>query len=467
MPAITIEQALEVAAVHYRARQFALAETLYRQILSTQPREAEALHRLGTVALQTGRNAEAAELISAAIALRPNHPAGYADLGVAWRRLGEPEKAVASYQRALALRNDDACVHYNLGNVLLDLWRFEEAIASFRRAIELRPDYAEAHFNLALQLLRLGQFEEGWSEYEWCWLAPSFVAQRRDFRVPQWNGRSAPGSSILIHTEQGFGDAIQMLRYVPLVQSQSGAARVFLECQPELIPLLARGDRWNVEFIPRTSWGTDHLPPLDLHVPFCGLPKAVRTSSPLPESVPYLHADPALCATWRKRLGDRKGFRVGLAWSGNPKNPLNRTRSLDFDRLLPLLRVKGCEFFSLQVGSDISPQRLAELGVTDPTTHLCDFAETAALMSELDLVISVDTAIVHLAGALGRPVWTLLEFVPYWVWGLQPEEVVWYPTMRIFRQPTPGDWDAVVHRVRDRLAIEAGFPSRISGETSK
>lgn len=467
MPTLTIEQALKVAAAHYRARQFALAETLYRQILSTQPRQVEALHRLGTVALQTGRNAEAAELISEAITLRPNDPGGYADLGVAWRRLGQPEKAIASYQRALALRKDDACVHYNLGNVLLDLRRFDEAIASFRRAIELRPDYAEAHFNLALQLLRLGRFEEGWAEYEWCWLSPSFVAPRRDFRVPKWEGGPVPGRTILLHTEQGFGDAIQMLRYVPLVQQQSGAGRVLLECQPELIRLLATGTRWNVEFIPRASWGTDHLPAFDSHVPFCSLPKAVRNFSPLPETVPYLHADPALRATWRERLGGSQGFRVGLAWSGNPMNPLNRTRSLDFDRLLPLLRVAGCEFFSLQVDGLIPSQRLAEVGVTDLTTHLHDFAETAALMAELDLVISVDTAIVHLAGALGRPVWTLLEFVPYWVWGIQPEEVAWYPTMRTFRQPTAGDWDAVVQQVRDRLTTEVSISPRVSGLASK
>jgi hypothetical protein len=253
----------------------------------------------------------------------------------------------------------------------------------------------------------------------------------------------------LLHSEQGFGDTIQFIRYAPLLARQG--ARVVVECQPELRSLL-RG----VEGVQHLLAQGEPLPPFDLHAPLLSLPLAFGTRlGSIPAQVPYLKADPALAEAWRGKVaGDGRRLKIGLAWAGSPARKGDRQRSVSLSALAPLAAVKGADFYSLQKGpaAEQAKNPPPEMRLMDLTAELKDFADTAALIASLDLVISVDTAVAHLAGAMARPVWTLLEFVPAWRWLLDREDSPWYPTMRLFRQPSRGDWGSVVRRVAEALA---------------
>lgn len=494
MAVLTFEQALELADRHWTSGQFGPAEALCRQILANHPQHAGALHQLGLVAASTGHYQAAVELMSQAIALSPAHAVYHTNLGEICRRLDRHEEAIACFHRALQLGAEFPETHTNLGAALTGAGRFEEAIACYHRALELRPDGAdthvnfgvalaelgrhaeatasfqkalihkpelgEAHWNLALMLLLLEHYEEGWAEFEWRWRKERYTSPKRNFNVPQWNGLRADGRTILLHAEQGFGDALQFLRYVPAVRSRAGAEKVILECHPELARLLALGGDWDAEIIARGSWDGSALPPFDLHLPLLSLPFALKTGAPPLMSGPYLISDPDIRKLWRARLSRDPAIRVGLAWAGSPAHKNDRSRSIDFERLLPILGVPGVSFHSLQAGSrDLQSQARSGAGLMDWTAHITDFADTAALMAELDLIITVDTATAHLAGALGKPVWTLLPFVPDWRWGLEKEDTPWYPGMRLFRQPRVGDWESVIRRVAGELrALQAASP---------
>jgi tetratricopeptide (TPR) repeat protein len=337
----------------------------------------------------------------------------------------------------------------HLGVALFWAGEYERAIAQFRRLLALFPDLAGPRRALGLALLLLGRYEEGWREYE----ARLKLLPPRSFSAPRWNGEPLPGGAIYLHCEQGFGDSVHFIRYAPLVRAHSKAARVILECQPELVRLLLANVGWEAEIVPRAAGNEEPRLPVDAHLPLPSLPLVLGLYEPLPMEAPYLRADPALRAVWRERLGPASGLRLGLAWAGSPDHQSDETRSLAAEMLLPLLRASGVTFYSLQVGRGAAFARpLLDAGLIDFTAHLGDFADTAALLAELDLVVSVDTAVVHLAGAMGRPVWTLLAFVPDWRWGLEREGTPWYPTMRLFRQPALGDWDSVLGRVAAEVA---------------
>jgi len=444
---ISPDQALDIAAASHRAGDLAAAEAMCRKILATQPHQAGALYRLGLVTFALGRDGEALEFLAKAIAQSPGQAQWHSDLGVVQRRRGRLEEAVACHEHALALRSDLHFIHFNLGNALHDLGRLEEAIASYRRCLELQPGHADAHYNLALALLLLGRFEEGWKEHEWRWSCGGYRRHRRHFAAPLWDGTLMAGGTLLVHAEAGFGDTLQFIRYVPLLREASGAERVIFECQPELVRLCAQSTDWNAEIVARENWQGAGLPRFDRHVPMLSLPFVLGQREPRAMTGAYLHAAPSLRAPWRARMG--RGLRVGLTWAGNALHELDRHRSLALDQLAPLWRAAEVEFVSLQVQA-----REVPAGVRDWTQHLADFADTAALVAELDLVITVDTATAHLAGALGRPVWTLLPFAPDWRWGLEREDTPWYPTMRLFRQRTPGDWEEAIRRVAEALTAE-------------
>jgi hypothetical protein len=275
---------------------------------------------------------------------------------------------------------------------------------------------------------------------------------KRGFSAPQWSGAAAPGKTILVHAEQGIGDTIQFLRYVPFVLERACVSRVIFECSPELLRLFNQNNIRNVEIVARQHWEAAASLPFDCHVPLLSLPLALEMFEPHSEVKPYLHAEEDLCATWRQRLGQNRVLRVGLAWAGNPMHRHDHRRTIYFEKLLPILRVPDVSFYNLQIGMPhtLSMQFVAS-GLLDLTEGICDFADTAALIAELDLVITVDTAVAHLAGALGRPVWTLLPFMPDWRWGLKREDTPWYSTMRLFRQPKAGDWESVIARVAGEL----------------
>lgn len=487
MAAITVEQAFQTALAFHRAGQVAAAEKLYRQIVAAEPAKAEAWQQLGLLASVAHRHAEAVACFRRMVELRPELAEGHSNLGAALTDVGAWDEAVASFERALALnpqlaeahsnlgraltkqeRYDEAiaaietslklkpaaaATYGNLGNVLYRSGRFEEAVACYRQWIARHPQDATAHRSLGQVLLFLGRFAEGWPEFEWRQRDPATPWVHRRFAQPTWDGTTMPGETLLLHAEQGFGDAIQFLRYLPLVRQRAEASRVIVECPPKLVRLLRQSYGESVEMVSRDAGQEAALPAFDRHCALMSLPFTLSESEPLTMAEPYLHADPESRVAWGAQLGTATRMRVGLAWAGSAVHVNDQRRSMPSQYLLPLLLAhREMEFYSLQVdASEADARPLRDAGLIDHTPHLADFADTAALVAELDLVISVDTAIIHLAGALGRPVWTLLPFAPDWRWGQEGEATHWYPTMRLFRQPTPGDWPAVIQRVAEEL----------------
>jgi len=404
---------------------------------------------LGLALGQLGRLPEAAMLLQEAARRAPGDADTLSNLGIMLAELGRPEEGVAAFTKALGLRPDHANAHANLGLALTGLARFEEAIAAFERAIALEPGHPNAHLNLAVTLLLLGRFERGWEAYEHRWPAlRQRGVGRRTFAQPQWRGEPLDGRTILLHAEQGLGDAIQFARYAPEL-AWRGAGRVLLLVPPALRRLLEGLP--GVEVLP--TFGKA-LPPFDLECPLLSLPHAFRTKleTTIPARVPYLRAEPEAVARWCERLGGLRDLRVGLAWAENPGHSNDRNRSIAFGRLAPLWRVPGVNWISLQVGPRRADLADAPAGlVRNLAPDLHDLAETAAAMSQLDLVLTVDTMIAHLAGALGRPAWVMLPFVPDWRWMLEREDSPWYPSLRLFRQERAGDWGGVVERVASEL----------------
>ena len=424
----------------------------FRAALRRNPAHAGAHNNLGNALRALGRPAEALACYRRAIALRPDLAGAHNNLGSALLALHRPVEAEAALTEALRLAPDYAEAHNNLGGTLLALDRPEEAIAAFRRAVTLDPAQVQAAFGESLALLSLGRYREGWVAYESRWRDPRFCEDERTYDRPLW--LNAPGSTIagrtlLLHAEQGLGDTIQFVRYVPLVRRLG--ARVVLQVQPPLLPLLAgMADA-------QLATGADP-PPHDLHCPLLSLPLALRTELPtVPAQIPYLAADPALRRRWRERLGASAHLRVGLAISGSPAHPEDALRSIPAAEMLPLLAVPDVTFHIVQ--SELRPADAALLrGLPNVVNHadmLNDFAGTAALLTVLDLLVSVDTSVAHLGGALGVPVWLLVQSNADFRWLRVREDSPWYPGMRLFRQREPRRWAPVIARVAAALGARA------------
>jgi hypothetical protein len=443
-----IADALNAALQHYQAGRLHEAELLYRQVLQAQPEHPDALHALGVIAYDVGQYEPAVTYIKKALETNPNVAEFHNHIGAAYRAQGRLEEATAHYQRALALMPQYAEAYNNLGNVLQERGLWKDAMDCFRRAVTLKPDYAQAHFSHAMTRLLFGNFSEGWSEYEWRWGITVLKLEGQALPQPLWDGSKISGRTILLHAEQGLGDTIQFIRYVPLVAKLG--AQVIVQCQPELKSLLDR-----VEGMTCLKAKGEPLPAFDLQAPLLSLPLAFATTADtIPAHVPYLSAEPKLVAAWKRRLGaKRRALRVGLAWAGRQTHTNDRNRSCPLAIFAPLAGVRDVTFYSLQKGEAAREAAAPPEGMTliDLAGALSDFAETAALISQLDLVISVDTAVAHLAGAMGRPVWTLLPFAPDWRWLLVREDSPWYPTMRLFRQNRLGDWPEVFTQVAEAL----------------
>jgi Flp pilus assembly protein TadD len=475
--------------------RLAEAAQSYREALRLRPDYPEAHNNLGVALRDLGRPAEAEESYRVALHLRPDYPKAHYNLGVALRDLGRPAEAEASYREALRLWPDYPEAHNNLGNVLSDLGRLAEAEASYREALRLRPDCPETHNNLGVALSDLGrpaealacydrvlairpddvsahfgrsrplllrgEYAEGWREFEWRWRGGTAEKVKvRGFAEPQWRGKDVTGKTLLLHAEQGFGDTLQFCRYASLV---GATARVILEVQSPLVRLCS-----SLAGVAQVVARGEPLPAFDLHCPLMSLPLAVGTTlDTIPSEVPYLTADPALVAGWRERLTCFHGLRVGLVWAGSlrPEPELiaiDRRRSITLAMMAPLGEVSGVSFISLQKGEPAAQSANAGLGLAlhDFTASLQDFADTAALIEALDLVISVDTSVAHLAGALGKPIWLLNRFDTCWRWLLDRDDSPWYPQLRQFRQPSPGDWNSVMRAVRDALQRRAADTDR-------
>jgi tetratricopeptide (TPR) repeat protein len=431
----------------HELKQSAEALNSYDRALVIAPNNAGAFTNRGVALHDLGRYGEALASHERALTVQPDHAAALSNRGVTLHRLGRIDEALASYDRALAVQPDDVDALANRGVTLHALMRFEEALASYDRAVALRPDHADAHFFGSMSRLLTGDFDRGWIEYEWRRKGASTGPSRRDFPQPLWlGGQEIAGKTILLHSEQGFGDTLQFCRYAPLVTARG--ARVILEVEEPLQRLLT-GLAGTTQVIAKG----DPLPDFDLQCPLLSLPLAFKTQlETIPSAAPYLRAPEQALVKWSARLPSNRRKRIGLAWAGNAKHLRDRERSIDLRDLLLLLDIDAT-FVSLQkeVRATDTATLKKNAGIIHFGHQLEDFSDAAALISHLDLVISVDTAMAHLAGALGKPVWILLTHVPDWRWLLDRDDSPWYPTARLFRQSETREWDSVIARVRDGL----------------
>jgi tetratricopeptide (TPR) repeat protein len=419
----------------------AAAVTEYRRAIALDPTDAAAMGNLGLALTALGRDDEAIASYEQALTAKPGFAEAELNLGNAHLALGRPAAALGWYEQAVRHASTDARMHNNLGRALQALNRHEAALASYAEAATLAPDYAGAQWNLALAHLALGNFAEGWAGYEWRWRDGELTP--RALPAPLWTGGDLTGKTLLVHAEQGLGDTLQFARYLPLLAARG--ARVVFEAQRPLLPVLA-----SLRGVGDLVAAGERLPPFDLQVPLLSLPGIFATTlDSIPRDIPYLRAPAERVAVWRVALAALPRPRIGLVWAGRPGNRNDRQRSLSLGDLAPLLDLPDASIVSLQTELRDGDAALLQRhpGVTLLGERLHDFADTAAVMGELDLVVSVDTAAAHLAGALGCALFLLLPFSAEWRWLRQREDSPWYPTPRLFRQPPPGDWEAVVAQV--------------------
>jgi tetratricopeptide (TPR) repeat protein len=419
----------------------------WQKALVLNPGFAEVYFNLGIALYNTGRLEEALGLCQKAVELNPTQAEAYYNLGLVFYGKDLPEEAIRCWQKALRIdpKHQDAC--NNMGAAFQDKHGLDKALRCFQKAIENNPDFSEAHWNKALCHLLAGEFSEGWKEYQWRFRINTIFFNRQ-FPQPLWSGEEIKGKRILLYAEQGFGDTIQFIRYVPLVKRKGGF--VIVECQEDVTPLL-----YSMGGIDQLIKHGQPLPEFDTQCPLLSLPLIFKTGRHnIPASIPYLSLNPALVQRWHERtVSEKIDLKVGLVWAGRPTHRKDRKRSMSFEAFEPLARIPGVTFYSLQIGEAAKQiqNRPKGMNLIDVSEELTDFAHTGSLIQNLDLVISVDTAVAHLAGALGKPVWTLLPFSPDWRWLLNQEDSPWYPTMRLFRQPSPGDWDSVILSVKKNL----------------
>jgi tetratricopeptide (TPR) repeat protein len=420
------------------------AAARYRQALAIRPDYAEAHNNLGIVLGQQDKLAEAAECLEQALALQPDFAEAHNNLGNTLKQQHKLGEAAARYQQALALQPDYAQAHGNLGAVLAQQGKLDEAAARYRQALALQPDYADAQFGLGTCYLAAGDYARGWPAYEH---RPCALRPGPKHNLPRWTDQPLAGRRLLLVAEQGLGDTIHFLRYAKLLKARG--ARVVLAAPAALGRLLAAHPDLDELFL----LGSDKpLPPCDFFLPLMSAAAALGTdASTIPRDVPYLWADPQLTEQWRQELSQVEGFRIGIVWQGSRAYVWDHWRSIALAQFAPLARVPGVRLISLQKGFGAEQIATVDFPVLDISGRLDEtagaFMDTAAVIRNLDLVVSPDTAIAHLAGALGAPVAIALSFSPDWRWGRQGEDSAWYPNARLFRQRSLGDWQDVFERI--------------------
>jgi tetratricopeptide (TPR) repeat protein len=450
------------AAAHYLLgcvlkdqRRFADALLSFHQAVTHEPQLAEAWFESGTIyhgaarsrkeAPARKRDIEAAEqAYRAAINARPDYVEAWSNLGAVYRFDGRPADAIACYRRVIELRPDFVAAHNNLGVALVTLDRFEEALASYEHASRLDPGDGETRKNRSLALLTIGRFAEAWPEYEYRWKCSDSLAPHI---VPQWDGSPLEGRTLLVHFEQGLGDSIQFVRYVQLLQARGD--RVVLETMSPLVSLFKQSGIANV-----VAEGQP-LPPYDLRIPLMSLMGVFKTDfENMPRDVPYLSADPGLVAQWRDKLPGADKFKVAIAWQCSVLNAGDLFRSIPLASFAPVANMPGVQLVSIQkqFGLEQIPQVAGDWPLAEVSQQLTDFHQTAALLKNVDLIITCDTAVAHLGGALGVPTWVGLPKSADWRWFLNRDDSPWYPTVRLFRQSTLGDWSDVFQRITAALA---------------
>lgn len=474
---ITVSEAKQAAVHYYQTGDFQRAEEACRKILKADPNNPDSWYNLTVIAHQTGNYKTAVDLIRMAIELSPQHPGYYIHLGLNLKCLGKTAEAVNAFQQAIdinpnmanaynylgvalgsagkldsaietfkqAIKIDSgfAQAHNNLGVALKAIGRNDSALVEFRKAVELDPEYVEAHWNLSFILLLKGEFEEGWREYEWRLKRDNWSGSfKQSPPIPHWNGTPFKGKRLLVFDEQGLGDTLQFVRYLQMVKALGGT--VVFETRGPMLALLRHLS--GIDQIVERISDDGAVAGCDLQIPLLSLPGLFNTTlDAIPADVPYIHPDPLRVSFWQHQMKG-PGFRIGIVWEGNSTDP---NRSCKLKQFAPLAEVKGLRLFGLQKGqaswqvNDL-PQKMV---VTNMGEDLNDFADTAGVLQNLDLIITIDTAVAHLAGGMGKPVFTLLPFAADWRWLLNRKDTPWYPTMRLFRQERPGNWDSVIRRM--------------------
>jgi tetratricopeptide (TPR) repeat protein len=438
-----------LGALFCRLANYDLAIKYIRKALQFRPDDiALAYCNLGLALIETGHFDESITYCQKAIELRPSFAEAYCNLGYALIKKGHFDESITYCQKAIELRPSFAEAYYNLGCAFEEKGHFDKAITCYQKTIELNPSFAEAHFDISLILLLLGNFKEGWKKYEWRWKRKAYIQYCRNFSKPLWNGSEIKGLTILLQCEQGLGDTVQFFRYAPLI-AQKGA-KVIVDCQRELVSLLK-----NTEGEQQVIVQGEELPEFDVYCPLLSLPLIFNTTlETIPAKIPYIIVDSLLAQKWEDKVQyDNSKLKIGLVWAGRPEHKKDLNRSCSLDNFSPLAELGDISCYSLQKGAASEQAKNPPKGMKfiDYTEEIIDFSDTAALMENLDLIVSVDTSVVHLAGALGKPTWTLLPFAPDWRWMLNREDSPWYPTMRLFRQPSFGDWESVIVKVKDEL----------------
>ncbi len=419
----------------------------YGRTLALNPGLADAYNNLGVALRAQGKFAAAVAAYRRSLVQRPDNPGALSNMGNALRGAGRLHEAREVHRKAVELAPDSVEALYNFGLVFRDLGEENEALSYFERVVEMNPDYIDGRWDRALMYLRLGDFEKGFEEYEWRWRLER--SPPREFPVPRWDGSDIEGRTILVHQEQGFGDMINFVRYVPLLKARG--AQVVVECQAELARLFAMIP--DVDCV--TVAGTP-IPDVDVHIPMLSLMQIFGTTlETIPADVPYLTAPEVHSLHLPAPLGHLK---VGIAWAGKPTHTNDRNRSINLQHFVDLTGIGGITFYSLQKGPTAAHLRdqACEALIVDLAGRIQDFADTASVIAQLDLVITADTAVAHLAGAMGCPVWVALPFVGDWRWLSNRDDNPWYPTLRLFRQGVPGDWEGVFNRLRNALTEVAG-----------
>ena len=491
---MTTSEKIGSALQHHQAGRLAQAEALYREVLALDPQNIDALHFLGVIAHQQGRHKQAEELISRALlhdssntpaysnlgnaleaqgklreaidcyqralVLAPDYVDALVNLGAAFSAQGELERAVDCYRKALKLKPDFPAAYNNLAITLLGLRRPDEAVENCLRALQLRPDSAELKYGLSMVKLLLGDYESGLALFESRLEKDALPQAARgplqasleDLRnLPRWQGEPGAGRDLLIWTDQGLGDAIMLMRYL-LMLKDFGFRKVVVYCDDALVRIM--------QSLPGVDEVVSRGQPVKVncHFPMASLPLVFRTRvDTIPNKIPYLPVPEELKRKWADRLAAVEPPRVGLAWAGRKENPKDSLRSVRLEKFSPLLDVAGIRFFSLQKGEAAGQIEETGFNLIDYMDECGDLLETSALVENLDVVVSVDTATVHLAGALGRPVWLLNRFESEWRWMLDREDSPWYPTMRIFTQPRGGNWNDVLADVASALRSHFRF----------
>ncbi|MBF0435851.1 MAG: tetratricopeptide repeat protein [Magnetococcales bacterium] len=444
------------AMIEQRLGHWDIAQALFTDLMQKNPGSARGHNNFGTALLEQSLWDLAVEQFQAALAIQPDYPQAINNLGVTYQKMGNARTALTQFHRALEVKPDYWDAANNLGLSYQNMGQLEEALQAFRLCQRLKPDFADAYFNEGVIWLTRGDWVQGWRGYEWRlkmrkYCNHTHLQQAREISP-------LPGRSVLVYCEQGFGDAIQFIRFTRALHEKG--VRVVVACPRETYPLLAtvQGvDHWVVDAEP--------LPFCDYHVLLLSLPLllGITTSEKIPATVPYLSADKKQVTYFRRSLAPwTKTFKVGIAWRGNPQHANDRHRSMKPEPLLRLLDIPGLCLINLQKDTTTDERALfsrAERRIVDLTDQLTDFSATAALMDSLDLIITVDTSIAHLAGALAKPVWVLLPAVAEWRWLLERQDSPWYPSMRLFRQATLDDWQGLMDSVMAQLAPMVADPN--------